>query len=385
MAQIIDSSGDSRRSTNPLFNDNKLKLGTFGTNVSGGCSITKAPGALEMTWQNVSRISKLADDMGLEALVPVARWRGFGGETDFNAHCFETYTWAAGLGGQTDQAAVFSTSHVPTMHPVLAAKQATTIDHITNGRFALNIVVGWYQPELEMFGSKIMEHDMRYDYADEWIEVMKLLWTEEDEFSYDGKFFQIPSGFHQPKPIQGPFPALMNAGGSDRGKRFGAKHCDMMFVAMTDTHHDAMRAQIESVRKIAREEYDREIQIWTNSYVVHGDTEQEAKDYYDYYVNQMGDWEAADILIRVLGIHSKIASKEVIEGVKSQFIAGYCGYPLVGTTEQIAQGLQTLSDVGFDGSLLSWVNYEAGLKRFSAEVMPLLEQTGLRKPFSPEN
>jgi dimethylsulfone monooxygenase len=382
MAKTINPRADSRRSTNPLFNDNKLKLGTFGTNVSGGCSITKAPGALVMTWDNVSRISKLADDMGLEALVPVARWRGFGGETDFNAHCFETYTWAAGLGGQTNDAAVFSTSHVPTMHPILAAKQATTIDHITGGRFALNIVVGWYQPELEMFGSKIMEHDVRYDYADEWIEVMKMLWTEEGEFTYDGKFFQVPNGFHQPKPIQGPFPALMNAGGSDRGKRFGAKHCDMMFIAMTNTDPDAMRAEIESVRKIARDDYGREIQIWTNAYVVHGDTEQEARDYYDYYVNQMGDWAAADNLIRVLGIQSKIASKEVIEGVKSQFIAGYCGYPLVGTTEQIAEGLQTISDVGFDGSLLSWVNYEAGLQRFSKEVMPLLEQVGLRKPFS---
>ena len=98
----------------------------------------------------------------------------------------------------------------------------------------------------------------------------------------------------------------------------------------------------------------------------------------------MGDWAAADNLIRVLGIQSKIASKEVIESVKSQFIAGYCGYPLVGTTEQIAAGLQTISDVGFDGSLLSWVNYEAGLQRFAAEVMPLLEQAGLRKPYSPE-
>ena len=163
---------DARQATNPLFNDNKLKLGTFGTNVSGGCSITKADGALEINWPYVLKISKIADDIGLEALVPVARWRGFGGETDFNSRCFETYTWAAGLGGQTQQAAVFSTSHVPTVHPILAAKQATTIDHVSNGRFALNIVVGWYQPELEMFGSKVMEHDTRYAYADEWIEIM---------------------------------------------------------------------------------------------------------------------------------------------------------------------------------------------------------------------
>ena len=135
MTTDTETTKDIRDNTNPLFNKNKLKLGTFGTNVSGGCAITKAEGALEINWPNVSKISRIADQIGLEALVPVARWKGFGGETDFNSHCFETYTWAVGLGGQTEQAAVFSTSHVPTVHPVLAAKQATTIDHITNGRF----------------------------------------------------------------------------------------------------------------------------------------------------------------------------------------------------------------------------------------------------------
>ena len=53
---------------------------------------------------------------------------------------------------------------------------------------------------------------------------------------------------------------------------------------------------------------------------------------------------------------------------------------MIGTSEMIADGLQMLSDVGFNGSLLSWVDYETGLRRFDAEVMPLLEQRGLRAP-----
>ena len=123
------------------------------------------------TWDNVKRLTRMADTAGFEALVPVARWRGFGGVTNFNGACFETFTWAAGVGGVTDRAAVFATSHVPTIHPIVAAKQATTIDHITGGRFALNIVCGWFVPELEMFGAPIMEHDERYAYATEWLEV----------------------------------------------------------------------------------------------------------------------------------------------------------------------------------------------------------------------
>ena len=103
--------------------------------------------------------------MDFEALVPVGRWRGFGGTTDFNGEGFEWFTWAAGIAAATDRAGVFSTSHVPTIHPILAAKQAMTVDHISEGRFALNVVTGWHQAEIEMFGAPLLAHDERYDVA----------------------------------------------------------------------------------------------------------------------------------------------------------------------------------------------------------------------------
>ena len=185
------SNSDPRGATNPLFNDNKFKLGTFATNVSNGAAITTVDGVFETTWPNVVKLAKMADRAGIEAIVPVARWRGFGGETNFNGTCYETYTWAAGLGSVVENACVFSTSHVPTVHPILAAKQATTIDHITNGRFALNIVCGWFQPEMEMFGAPIMEHERRYEYATEWLRIAKRLWTETEEWDFAGDFFKV--------------------------------------------------------------------------------------------------------------------------------------------------------------------------------------------------
>jgi hypothetical protein len=81
---------DPRRATNPLFNDNKLKLGLFGTNVSNGCAITMADEALKTSWPNTLSIADIADRYGYEALVPVARWKGFGGESDFNGTRVET-------------------------------------------------------------------------------------------------------------------------------------------------------------------------------------------------------------------------------------------------------------------------------------------------------
>jgi dimethylsulfone monooxygenase len=95
---------DERRSLNALYSDNRLKLGVFGANVSNGCAATTAPGHLEMNWPNGRDIVTLADLAGFEAVVPVARWKGFGGETNFNGTCFETLAWAAGMGAVTNHA-----------------------------------------------------------------------------------------------------------------------------------------------------------------------------------------------------------------------------------------------------------------------------------------
>ena len=370
---------EMRRRINPLFNDNKLKLGLFGVNVSNGCAITTAEDRHAVSWPTNLAIAQKADKYGYEAMVPVARWRGFGGKSNFNGTNFETYTWAAGLGQATKDICVLTTSHVPTIHPIVAAKQATTVDHITNGRFALNIVCGWFTPELEMFGVPQMEHDARYDHAAEWVEVMKLLWSREEDFDYEGKFIRVNKGFAMPKPIQKPFPALMNAGGSEKGRHFAAKHCDIAFVVLTSHNLDEGRAQIEAYRRLAREEYGRELQIWGNCYVVHGDTQKEAETELNRYVMEKGDEPAVERLMKVIGLQSHVFPTHVLDWFRFHLKAGWGGYPLVGTPDHIASELSRLSAIGFDGILLSWVDYLAGLERWNREVMPLLGQAGLRQ------
>ncbi|HEY7062415.1 MAG TPA: LLM class flavin-dependent oxidoreductase [Chloroflexota bacterium] len=374
----------SRRALNPLFNDNRIKLGVFALNVSSGCAITTAEGRLELTWPTVRAIARLADEAGFEAMVPVARWLGFGGPSNFNGDSYETYTWAAGLAEATEHLAVFSTSHVPTIHPIVAAKQATTIDHIAGGRFALNVVCGWYTPELEMFGAPIMEHETRYEYATEWLEVVKRLWTAEEPFDYEGRFFQIKRGTQQPKPIQQPFPAVMNAGSSGTGRRFAAKYADMVFTGLGRDGND-LKADVANYRRTAWDEFGRELQIWGHWSVICRPTEREARDYLRYYVYEKGDWEAASNLIAINQVQSGDGrwanrSPEELEAIKARYIAGWGGATLAGTPEMIVDRLIELADAGIDGVVLSWVNYEAELQEFAASVLPLVEQAGLRKP-----
>jgi alkanesulfonate monooxygenase SsuD/methylene tetrahydromethanopterin reductase-like flavin-dependent oxidoreductase (luciferase family) len=367
-----------RRSLNPLYNSRKLKLGTFGSNLNGGCAISTVDGTLKADWPSTLAVSQLADEMGFEALVPVGRWRGFGGVTNFNGPGFETYSWAAGIGALTKNACVFSTSHVPTVHPIMAAKQATTIDHITGGRYCLNIVTGWHRPEIEMFGAPLLDHDVRYDSAVEWLDIIKRLWTEEDEFDYEGRYYRIKKGYLEPKPLQKPYPVVMNAGGSDKGRHYAAKYCDVAFVVL-DTHEfDGAKARIDAYRDMARKEYGRDIQVWSYSYVYQGRTEKEAKDYFDLVVHQKGDMVATTNLVETMGINAMTFPPGVLEHMKFHFAAGWGGYPLIGTPEQIVDGLKTLSRMGLDGTLLSWPRYIEDMKWFRDNVMPLVRQAGLR-------
>src|SRR5262249_46647377 len=122
-----------RQRTNPVFNDRALKLGTFGTNLDRGCAISTIDRVLEISWPNTLELAKISEEMEFEALVPIGRWRGFGGTTNFNGPGFECFSWAAGIGASTKYSGIFATSHVPTIHPIMAAKQAACIDHITGG------------------------------------------------------------------------------------------------------------------------------------------------------------------------------------------------------------------------------------------------------------
>jgi alkanesulfonate monooxygenase SsuD/methylene tetrahydromethanopterin reductase-like flavin-dependent oxidoreductase (luciferase family) len=364
-------------STNPLFSDRKLKLGTFGQNLDRGCAISTIDGVLEINWPNTLAIAKMADSMEFEALVPVGRWKGFGGVTNFNGPGFECFSWAAGIGASTRNSAVFSTAHVLTIHPIMAAKQATTIDHITGGRFALNVVTGWHRSEIEMFGAPLLDHDIRYGLAVEWLEIIKRLWSEDEEFDFDGKHFQIKKGYLAPKPLQKPFPAVMNAGNSETGRQYAAKYCDIAFVNINRNDLDVSKSLIANYRKLAREEYGRELKIWGHGYVVQGETEREARDYFDEYVHRKGDWVAATNLVDTMGLNAP-RDPEWLKSLKMHFIGGWGGYPLIGNREQIVDGFARLSQIGLDGVVVSWPRYIEDMRWFQREIYPLLQQAGLR-------
>jgi len=145
-----------------------FKLGTFSTNCSSGMTPTKAKERWVNSWDNNLALAKLLDAAGIDFMLPIARWIGYGGATDFHGGVLETMTWAAGLLASTKDISVFATIHATANHPVVVAKQLATIDQIGHGRAGLNIVAGWNKPEYEALGLTLPDdHETRYGYAQE--------------------------------------------------------------------------------------------------------------------------------------------------------------------------------------------------------------------------
>jgi dimethylsulfone monooxygenase len=175
----------------------------------------------------------------------------------------------------------------------------------------------------------------------------------------------------------------MNAGSSGIGARFAAKYADMAFVAFYEESLDRSRAQLAELRRIGREDFGRDFQIWTTCRVVCRPTEREARDYEHYYIHEMGDPGAVETIVAGRGANDPNMTPELHQRMKERLAAGFGGYPLVGTPEQIVDKLLALSATGIDGVVLSWVNYQVEMRQWIAEVMPLLEQAGLRQPHRP--
>jgi dimethylsulfone monooxygenase len=373
-ARTTDEIAEHRRQHMPLFNDQPLKLGLFGINCSGGLTMTEAETTYEATWRHSLKIAKLADGIGLEALVPIARWKGFGGSTDFNGTNFDTYTWAAGIAAATENIAVVSTSHLPTVHPIVAAKASSTIDHISEGRFALNLVMGWFKPEMEMFGVEQRDNPDRYAFGDEWIEIVRRLWSSDEPFSYRGEYLEVRDAVSKPHPFQKPHPVLINAGSSATGLDFSARNVDINFAAI----HKLEDASTYSarVRDLAWNEYRRRISVMMSAFIICRDTEEEAQRE-RRRILEAGDYEGAKNLTDVLGIQSASFTQQLGGGL-DPFVLSFGAYTIVGTPEQVAEELGALSRAGIDGVIIGFLDYVEELTYFNENVMPLLRQAGIR-------
>jgi dimethylsulfone monooxygenase len=363
-----------------MYNANALKIGIFGANCSSGRSATTVPERWSASWADCLHLARMADAAGIDFMLPIARWKGYGGETDFHGSSLETITWAVGLLGATEHMTVFGTVHAPLFHPLIAAKELVTADHVGEGRLGVNLVVGWNEGEFEMFGVKQREHDVRYEFAQEWLDVVKQAWSDAGQFDFEGQFLQLRGVRAHPKPYGGTRPIIMNAGSSPAGQAFALRNCDAFFVATAGsrTSLDANAKKVAEV-KGAAQNLGRGIEIYTVGQVICRPAQIEAEDYYRHAIIENADWGAIDGMLANKNITPLTVPPEEYAAKRRYFAANAIGgYPFVGTPDRVAEALETISRAGVRGIALSFVNYLLELPYFCDEVLPRLVRLGVR-------
>ncbi|MGA2394898.1 MAG: LLM class flavin-dependent oxidoreductase [Candidatus Lustribacter sp.] len=363
-----------------MYNDNAFKIGLFGANCSSGRAVTMVPERWRATWRDNLALAKMADAGGIDFLLPIGRWKGYGGDTDYQGATFETITWATGLLAQTERIVVFGTVHAPLFPPIIAAKQIVTADHVGEGRFGLNIVCGWNEGEFEMFGVQPGDHERRYAQGQEWIDALRRIWTE-DDFDFDGEFFRLHGVRGKPKPWNATRPLLMNAGSSPEGKAFAIRNCDAFFTTARratreEAPFDEAASNVVAAKAEARAQ-GHEIGVYTVGVVTVRPTQREAEEY-ARYVDENTDWNAVDSIMEMKGLNDK--PPELRERLRNGYARGMGGLPLTGDPDTVAKALAEVSAAGFDGIAISFVNYLDELPYFRDEVLPRLNRLGLRGP-----
>ena len=360
----------------PMHGPNKFKLGVFSMNSDGGLTLTKVPERWPARWDEIVEVSQMADRAGIEFILPIARWKGFGGEMNSREWSLETFTFAAGLAGVTRNIALFSTVHVPMVHPVFAAKALTTIDHASNGRAGLNIVCGWNPEEFAMFGVNLAQVDDRYGQGLEWFEIMQRIYTSDAPFDFDGKFYKLKGVSGKPAPLQTPRPVTLNAAFSPPGRDFAAKAADFLFTTFVEI--DKGREHIEDMKQRAKAQ-GRDVGVYTTCHVICRPTQSEAEDYYEYYASTMADKDSVDHYMGQKQAFSGSHEAEAYRLHRKRFAGGAGTYPLVGTPERIASEMVKMHEAGFAGTTVSFVNFKNELPYFIDKVLPLLREAGLRQ------
>jgi dimethylsulfone monooxygenase len=357
---------------------NRLKLAVFCANVARGTSMSEADTLPKVTWEESQRLALAADAAGIDGMIPLGRWKytARGGPIEAD-RTFEPWVWASALAAITTRISPFTTVNMQQHHPLAAALMTSTIDHVSGGRFSLNVVAGFNEQEFTMLGMEVPSHEDRYGQAAEWMTVVRRAWTDHEPFDFDGAYLHLHEIVSEPKPLQQPAPPIMSAGTSELGRRFAGRHADINFVHLPGI--DEMPAIVAAAKADALADCGREVQIFSSAYIVVDDTEEAAWRRYHYVTRDKLDRKAAAGLIEMWERLSKGGEVIDVEQRIDRMAAGFNAMPFVGTAEQVAELLVRAADGGLDGLAISWDDYDEGLQAYAESVRPLLLQAGLRQ------
>ena len=370
------------RKASPLdrLADQKLILGLFLPMQEGAWSPSRAPRSTSWTFDYLAKCTLQAEELGFDLAFGLAQWMskgGYGGELHFREHEIDPIIANTALATMTKRIVLINTVHILyAWHPLHLAKFGAALDHISGGRWGINVVTGYKPSEYRMFGLDMIDHDLRYDMADEFTTIMERLWSEDENLSFDGRFWKTEKAFLAPKPGERR-PFLVNAASSGAGLDYAAKHSDLIFIT-SPAGADPMKAceslpAVNARIKALAQSYGRKVKTIINPHVICRATEAEAQAAYRSILDHE-DPIAADNFARtfIAGDNASWRGHS-----RAQWVVGG-NVHLVGTPEQIVEWFIRLQAAGCDGVQVNFFDYLPDLDFFGQEVLPLMKQAGLR-------
>lgn len=351
-----------------------VKFAYWVPNVSGGLVVSTIEQRTHWGIDYNRKLAQLAEQAGFDyALTQIRFTAGYGAEYQHESVAFSHALLAA-----TERLKVIAAILPGPWNPALAAKQLATIDQLTNGRVAINLVSGWFKGEFHGIGEPWLDHDERYRRSEEFIRALKGIWTQ-DNFSFAGDFYRFRNYTLKPKPLQQPHPEIFQGGSSRAARDMAARVSDWYFT--NGNTPEGIRAQVEDLRAKAAAN-GHAIKVGVNAFVIARDTEAEARAVLDEIIAK-----ANPEAVQAFGHEARNAGAASPEGegnwAKSSFedlVQYNDGFKtnLIGTPEQIAERIVALKAVGVDLVLAGFLHFQEEVEYFGKRVLPLVRDLEAR-------
>ncbi|OAB49621.1 dimethylsulfone monooxygenase SfnG [Pseudomonas thivervalensis] len=351
-----------------------IKFAYWVPNVSGGLVVSKIEQRTDWGIDYNRKLAQIAEAAGFDyALSQVRFTAGYGAEYQHESVAFSHALLAA-----TTRLKVIAAVLPGPWTPSVLAKQIATIDHLTGGRVAVNIVSGWFKGEFTAIGEPWLEHDERYRRSEEFITALKGIWTT-DNFTLRGDFYRFHDYTLKPKPLQ-QHPEIFQGGSSRAARDMAARVSDWYFTNGNTV--EGVKAQIDDLQAKAAAN-NHKVKVGVNAFVIARDTEEEARAVLAQIIDQ-ADPEA----VNAFGDAAKQAGKSSPEGegnwAKSSFedlVQYNDGFKtnLIGTPQQIAERIVALKAVGVDLILAGFLHFQEEVEYFGRKVLPLVRELEQRK------
>lgn len=350
-----------------------LKFAYWVPNVSGGLVVSTIEQRTSWDFEYNKKLARIAENAGFEYALSQTRYAAsYGADKQHEATSF-----SLALLGATEKLKVIAAVHPGMWQPGVLAKFIITADHISNGRAAVNIVSGWLKSEFTGFGLPWLEHDERYVRTEEFIRILRGLWTEQN-FSQSGKYYNITDFTLNPPPVDvpgRPHPEVFFGGNSTAAQATAGRVADWYFSNGKDL--EGFKENIAGVQASAADA-GRHPRFGLNGFVIARDTEKEARETLREIVAKAHKpaVEGFRGAVQEAGASTKDGKGMWADSSFEDLIQYNDGFKtqLIGTPEQIAERIVEYKKIGVNLMLTCYLHFQEEVEAFGKDILPIVRE-----------